>query len=120
MLKRFDLERILLGGAFAFYAVVVLAGFRTDKLPAALVILPVIITVVAAVRHRSLGALEKFLQRPVLVLLVTVQCSAWLVLIFVDYYSVSYNIMDTGSFAHVVANVADGRGFYNSLFAKPA
>jgi uncharacterized membrane protein len=45
---------------------------------------------------------------------------AWLSLIIVEYFSISYNVFDTGWFWSVVANLGQGRGFFNSFLQMPA
>lgn len=108
------------GASLALFASGLLLGCRTDRLPAALLMVPVIVTMAIAARRRPLRALEPLLDYRVVVVLGIGQAAGWLALIVVKYYSVSYNTMDTGSFAHVVANVAAGRGFYNNVLGEPA
>lgn len=101
------------------FELVILVGFRADQLPG-LLGLPLLYFLVKSVYDGSYTHLLLLLNKKIFLVLLVLQALGWFMLVFVDYFSISYNINDTGNFAHVIFNIASGYGFYNYILQIPA
>ena len=119
MREKLDIKNKGLFLSFFLFWLVIIAGFRADQL-SGLLGLPLIYFLIKSVYDGSYTSLSTLLNKWIFWVLALFQGAGWLILIFVDYFSISFNINDTGNFAHVIFNVSSGRGFYNYILQIPA
>lgn len=101
------------------FELIILAGFRADQWPG-LLGLPLLYFLVKGVYDGSYIHFSSLLNKRIFFVLLALQSLGWFILIFAEYFSISYNMHDTGNFAHVIFNVSSGRGFYSYTLQIPA
>ena len=105
--------------SFSFYLGLLLIGVRTDRWWG-LFALPFVFFLIRSVRDGTYTDLGVFLDRRTLAALACIQGLGWLGVTVAEYFSVSYQIFDTGIFAHLAFNISSGRGFYSYILQRPA
>ena len=104
---------------FFFYLGLLLLGVRTDRW-CGLIALPFVFFLLRSVRDGTYTDLGVFLDRRTCVALACIQGLGWLGVIVAEYFSVSYQIFDTGVYGHLTFNISSGRGFYSYILQRPA
>ena len=119
--KQLFLENKGLFLSFLLYELILIAGFKVNLNKwLGIIVFPLSYFFIKSVFNDSYKSLTYFLNKKVLLILITIQGLGLILLIIVKYFSLSYNIFDTGIFAHVIFNIGSGKGFYNNILQVPA
>ncbi len=97
---------------------ILLIGLRVDQWPG-IFILPIFFSIIYVVYHNNLDIIKSLLSKKVLWILLLIQTFGWVITILIEYYSISYNLFDTGIFAHVIINFSRGN-FFNYILQMPS
>ena len=100
--------------SFFLFETILLLGFQVDNLLGLLAI-PLIYQLMILIIDNNNALIESLLNKRLFISFLILQGIGWIANIIIKYISISYNMFDTGNFAHVVNNFRKGLSYHYIL-----